>query len=170
LESDRKKRKHPGSRVGRSIGLIPLVLAALFPACVARRPARPPMNMTAAEPGETEFQTYCAACHQHDGQGMSDTPPLAGSAWITGPAQRLTKIVLHGVRGRMEVAGRIYDREMPGFAPVLSDAAAAALVSFVRKRFGRVNEQVTTESVTRVRAAHQSRTDYWSVQELLDEP
>ena len=117
-----------------------------------------------------QFNNYCAACHQHDGQGGVEAPPLAGSPWVTGPEGRLIRIVLHGVRGAMEVRGNTYDREMPGFGQVLSDADAASLLSFVRRRFGAPSEPITPATVSRVRAANQTRTGYWSVEELLGKP
>ena len=140
------------------------VLAALA-GCAGRRSAsavRPP------EPGLAQFQSYCAACHQYDGQRMGDAPPLAGSPWVQGPPDRLIRIVLGGVRGRMEIAGQTYDREMPGFGQILSDADAAALISFVRARFGASGAPVTPAAVGAVRDASRSRTGYWSVDELLN--
>jgi mono/diheme cytochrome c family protein len=126
--------------------------------------------MPGSDPGGSQFQSYCAACHQYDGQGVGDAPPLAGSLWVTGPEDRLIKIVLHGVRGPMEIAGKTYDREMPGFGPILSDADVASLLSFVRRQFGGPREPITPSTVGRVRAANQNRTAYWSVDELLKEP
>jgi mono/diheme cytochrome c family protein len=82
---------------------------------------------------------------------------------------RLIKIVLHGVRGRIEMSGKTFDREMPGFGPVLSDADVASLLSFVRGRFG-AGEPVSAEAVRRVRVATAARTEYWTVDELLKEP
>ena len=79
------------------------------------------VRLPQAEPGQIQFQSYCAACHQYDGQRMGDAPALAGSHWVTGPASRLIRIVLHGVRGPMVVDGKTYDREMPGFGQILSD-------------------------------------------------
>lgn len=99
---------------------------------------------------------------------MGDAPPLANSHWVTGPENRLIKIVLHGVRGPMEVDGRIYDLEMPGFGPILSDADVASLLSFIRGRFGGPGEPITAETVSRVRAANQTRTSYWRVDELIN--
>src|SRR5436190_1457091 len=87
------------------------------------------------EPGSVQFQSYCAACHQYDGQRMGEAPPLAGSPWVAGPEERLIKIVLHGVHGPMEVDGKTYDQEMPGFGRILSDVEVASLLSFVRRRF-----------------------------------
>ena len=89
---------------------------------------------------------------------------------MTGPADRLVRIVLHGVRGPIEVAGRTYNREMPGFGTILSDREIASLLSFVRMRFGDPSPPITAEAVSDVRVAHEHRTDYWTVDELLESP
>src|SRR5260370_10590279 len=108
-------------------GLPLLVMLALLTGCgIHRRQAR------MAEPGGVQFQSYCAACHQYDGQRMGEAPPLAGSPWVTGPEERLIKIVLHGVHGPMQVDGKTYDQEMPGFGRILSDSHLASLLSFLR--------------------------------------
>src|SRR5258708_39693453 len=106
-----------------------------------------------AEPGRIQFQSYCAACHQYDGQRMGDAPALAGSPWVTGPESRLIRIVLHGVRGPMVVDRKTYDREMPGFGQILSDTEGASLLSYVRRRFGAASEPVTGVVVERGRGA-----------------
>ena len=102
---------------------------------------------------------------------MGDAPPLAGSPWVTGPDDRLIRLVMHGVRGRMEIEGKTYDQEMPGFGQVLPDGDLAALLSFVRRRFGGPSATpITSRSVARIRAANAGRASYWSVQELLSGP
>jgi mono/diheme cytochrome c family protein len=147
-----------------SDGRLPiLVMLTLLAGCgVHRRQAR------MAEPGSVQFQSYCAACHQYDGQRMGEAPPLAGSPWVTGPEERLVKIVLHGVHGPMQVDGKIYDQEMPGFGRILSDAEVASLLSFVRRRFAAPSGPIAPATVGRVRAASQSRTSYWTVEELQE--
>jgi mono/diheme cytochrome c family protein len=153
--------------VAASLSLTGVCLVVLSIGCgTYRRQAR----LTDADAGLKQFQSYCAACHQYDGQGAGDAPPLDGSAWVTGPGHRLIRIVLHGVRGRMEVSGKTYDREMPGFGAVLSDQEVASVVSFVRRRFGGISEPIEPAAVREVRAANQTRTSYWSVEELLKEP
>ena len=82
----------------------------------------------------------------------------------------MVKIVLHGVRGDIEVSGKVYNLEMPGFAKVLSDADVAALVTFVRATWGRSPEPVTEETVRRIRAAAADRSDYWTAEELARDP
>jgi mono/diheme cytochrome c family protein len=89
---------------------------------------------------------------------------------VTGPEGRLIRIVLHGIRGPIEVQGKTYNQEMPGFQHVLTDAEIAALVSFVRRRFGGLNGLTTAAAVSRVRSATQNRAGYWTVDDLLKEP
>jgi len=140
-----------------------LFLLLLLAGCGAQRRQT---RLPDAERGRIQFQSYCAACHLYDGQGAGEAPPLAGSPWVTGAENRLIRIVLHGLRGRMEVSGKTYDLEMPGFGQILSDADVASLLSFVRRRFGAPSQPIAPATVSRVRAANQTRTDYWSVEEL----
>lgn len=101
---------------------------------------------------------------------MGEAPPLDKSPWVTGSEERLIRIVLHGVRGPIEVHGKTYNREMPGFGQILSNAEIAAMLSFVRKRFGEPSPEILATSVGQVREATPGRTEYWSVEELLAEP
>ena len=101
---------------------------------------------------------------------MGEAPPLEGSSWVTGPEDRLIRIVLHGLRGNIEVAGKTYNQEMPGFGPILTDAGIASLISYVRTRFGGASIPVSPEAVSLIRAATGNRTHYWTVPELLKKP
>lgn len=123
---------------------------------------------TSTDTGQQLFDSFCSACHQYDDQGMGEAPPLEGAPWVTGPAERLIRIILHGVSGRIEIDGKVYDREMPGFGRVLSDRETASLASYVRKRFAQVTSPVTPAEVKRVREEHAQRTTYWPADELLE--
>ena len=101
---------------------------------------------------------------------MGEAPPLAGSAWIAGPEGRVIRIVLQGLRGPIEVAGKKYNQEMPAFGPVLSDAEIASLLTHARKRFGAVETPVSKEAVASIRAANRNRKGFWTAAELLKEP
>jgi mono/diheme cytochrome c family protein len=100
---------------------------------------------------------------------MGEAPPLEGSSWVTGPENRVIKIVLHGLRGRIEVGGKTYNQEMPGFGPILTNADLASLLSYVRRRFGAAGTPVSEAAVSLIRAANQGRMEYWTVDELLKE-
>ena len=118
--------------------------------------------------GERLFDSYCSACHQYDDEGMGEAPPLANSPWVVGPSKRLVLVVLHGVSGRIELNGRTYDREMPGFGRILSDQQTAALATYTRQRFGAAEPLVTPDEVKRIRQEHADRTEYWPASELLE--
>ena len=121
--------------------------------------------------GRREFESYCLACHGSDGLGSNSAPRFAGSPWVVGPPSRLIRIVLHGVRGPIDVGGGItYNREMLAFGPILSDARIADLVTFVRRNFGGPTEAITAETVAEVRFATRDRSSYWTAEELLAEP
>jgi hypothetical protein len=117
--------------------------------------------------GKTKFETYCAGCHLNEGPWMmGEAPPLEGSSWVAGPETRIIKIALHGLRGPIEVHGKSYNQEMPGFAPILTDADLAPLLSYVRKRFGGASKPVSESAVSRIRAANPARMELWTVNEL----
>jgi mono/diheme cytochrome c family protein len=99
-----------------------------------------------------------------------EAPPLEGSSWLAGPESRVIRIVLHGLRGPIEVRSKTYNQEMPGFAPVLTDADIAALLSYVRKRFGGASTPTSEAAISLIRAANRGRRNYWTVDELLKEP
>ncbi len=160
------QRINYGSReTKQAIGTASLLMVA---GCAARRNhARMPYG----DSGRTQFESYCAACHLSHGLGMmGEAPPLEGSSWVVGPENRLIKIVLHGLRGTIEVRDKTYNQEMPGFGEILTDAELASLLSFVRKRFGGASTPILPATVSRVRAATRNRTDYWTVDELLGKP
>ena len=124
-----------------------------------------------SETGETLFLNNCAACHHPNGLGSENgLPPLAGSPWVEGEESRLIRIVLHGLRGPLEIDDRIYDLEMPGFGRVLTDSDLASILSYIRKRWGKSTPQIAPVTVGWVRAANPDRTIYWTVEELLRNP
>ncbi len=95
----------------------------------------------AAAPGAAvevgaSFAANCAACHQANGQGLPGVfPPLAGSEWVVGDPKVLANILLHGVSGKIEVAGQSFDGMMPAFAQ-LSDAESAGVLTHIRSTWG----------------------------------
>jgi mono/diheme cytochrome c family protein len=145
-----------------------LCFAVVLAGCAHRRDHMP---MADLDPGRTRFETYCAGCHLNEGPWMmGEAPPLAGSSWVMGPESRVIKIALHGLRGPIEVSGKTYNQEMPGFGPVLTDADIASLLSYARKRFGGADTPISDATVASIRAANRDRKGYWTVHELLKEP
>ena len=82
----------------------------------------------------------------------------------------MIRIVLHGVRGSIEVSGETYNLEMLGFGQVMGDDRIASLLTYVRSRWGDIDRPVREETVRRIRRDTLDRTTYWTVDELLQIP
>lgn len=77
--------------------------------------------------GEQVYGTFCAACHQPNGQGIPPAfPALAGSAIATGPVDAHVDIVMHGKAGTA----------MAAFGAQLNDVDLAAVITYERNAFG----------------------------------
>lgn len=119
--------------------------------------------------GRELFQATCSACHGERGVGQPNVvPPLARSPYVLGDDVKLVRIVTHGLSGPIEVRGRPYDGEMPGFAT--TDADLAALLTYVRRAWGHGAEPVTPERVAEIRARTPSRQRPWTLEELASTP
>jgi mono/diheme cytochrome c family protein len=114
---------------------------------------------------------FCGTCHQPDGKGLtaSGFPPLAGTNWVVGSEDRLIKIVLKGMHGPIEVAGKKYPGQVPmtPFGGMLKDDEVAAVLTYVRNSFGNKAPAVSPDKVKIVRAATKDKTGFYSPEELL---
>jgi mono/diheme cytochrome c family protein/glucose/arabinose dehydrogenase len=133
-------------------------------------PVVPPLTeteMARFEQGKTLYLSTCGACHQLNGLGMDGlAPPLAESEWVNGPAERLIRIVLHGVRGPIEVGGRRYEMEMPGLG-AMEDAQLAAMITYVRREWDNTGSPVTPEMIATERSRTAGQTEAWTAAELM---
>jgi glucose/arabinose dehydrogenase len=83
----------------------------------------------------TNYQTYCAPCHQRNGEGAGGRfPPITDPYWVN-DKDRLIDIVLNGLSGSIEVHGEKYNNVMPAFS-FLDDQTIADILSYVRNNFG----------------------------------
>jgi mono/diheme cytochrome c family protein len=101
--------------------------------------------------GKDLYEKYCLSCHQADGNGVRGMfPPLAGNKTITGEADTLIRIVLHGLEGPIEVNGATYNQVMPA-QDYLKDAEIAAILTYIRSSWGNNSAAVATEDVAKER-------------------
>lgn len=123
----------------------------------------------AAQDGNQLYTLYCSACHGADGRGAPEGagPPLAGSPWVHGEPDRSIEVVLRGLHGPVEVAGRVYDLEMPPQGAVLSDDQIAAILTYIRGAWGNQGSEVAPAKVAEVRSAGAGRMAPWTAPELL---
>lgn len=122
-----------------------------------------------AQDGAQLYGLYCSACHGADGKGATggQFPPLAGSEWVAGTADRSIKIVLHGLHQPIEVSGKTYNLEMPPQGAALTDEHIAAILTYVRSSWGNKDSAVSVDQVKKVRAATLERKTHWTAPELL---
>jgi len=127
-------------------------------------PAAPP-NEAVMKLGSQLYDKHCADCHGADGRGMATGgstgsgagsravyPPLAGNRALTmAEPVNAIRIVLSG-GFPPSTAGNPQPYGMPPFSPVLNDAEAAAVVSYVRASWGNAAPEVTAAQVNRYRA------------------
>lgn len=121
--------------------------------------------------GRQLYLTNCAGCHGTDGTGMNRfAPPLAGSDWVLGDEKRLALIVLHGIEGPIEVAGKKYDT--PEILPVMpshstmDDNTLTAILTYIRNEWGNNKGPMEKNTVGMTRVTSQGRVMPWKAEEL----
>ncbi|MBC7544309.1 MAG: cytochrome c [Candidatus Sericytochromatia bacterium] len=139
------------------IGIIPAA-ALLAWAALPQAQAAPPAG------GQAIYTANCAKCHQANGQGITGrVPPLAGSDYMTAPATKRIAIVLQGLKGKVVVKDQAYNNVMKGDRPYLSDAAVAAVITYVGHAWGNKGAAVTEPQVRAYRHVRESgkTVDQW---------
>ncbi len=114
---------------------------------------------------------FCVTCHQADGKGLSASgfPPIAGTKWVLGNEDRLIKLALKGIMGPIKVLDKEYPGQVPmtPFGGMLKDDEMAAVLTYVRNSFGNKAPAISPDKVKEVRAATESKTGFYSPEELL---
>lgn len=82
--------------------------------------------------GATLFAEQCMSCHQKNGKGLPGSfPPLAGNPDLMRDRVFPVYVLLNGLEGKITVAGKDFNAQMPPFSH-LTDAEIAALVRYIR--------------------------------------
>lgn len=121
--------------------------------------------------GRQQYLSVCAGCHGNNGEGMQRmAPPLAGSEWVLGDERRLALLVLHGIEGPLEVAGKRY--ETPNILPVMpshstmDDGNITSILIYIRNEWGNEAGGVKRRTVGSLRHTTQGRVQPWTADEL----
>jgi mono/diheme cytochrome c family protein len=127
-------------------------LGLILAGCGDGRP--PPGEMA---PGQEPYLRWCAQCHGNQGEGKPPAfPPLAGSEWLELPDEAMALIVLYGLRGEIEVAGRSYNGYMPPMQH-LRDGDIAELIGYMLDAWGGRESRLSEQDIARLRGAFQGR-------------
>ena len=84
------------------------------------------------------YRSTCSGCHGADGEGIEHVgPPLKGSQFVGGPADRLGMIILNGLEGPIHVNGQPYNFNgaMPSFKDIYTDEEIAGIIDYLHNAF-----------------------------------
>lgn len=130
--------------------------------------------------GRELYSKNCAVCHMEGGTGnpANNCPNLMGSEWVAaaGPG-RIIRIVSKGASGPIEVSGKVWSGgvmvaigdALPGDEKEKSESIAA-IISYIRKSFGKNASSVTPEEVLKVREQIKNHTANFTPEELKAAP
>jgi len=117
--------------------------------------------------GQELYGMACAACHQPHGGGVPGiAPPLVGSEWVSGPPERLARVLLHGLYGPIQVNEETWNLSMPALG-TFNDEQLAGVLSYIRRAWGNAAPFVETEVLSTVRKETANRTLPWRSEELM---
>ena len=120
--------------------------------------------------GKKLFNSQCASCHNPDGMGKDLFPPLVGSKWVTSDPGIISKIVLKGLKGEIDVLGKKYGTVATVNMPpqLLNDREIASVVSYARMTWGNAASEVTEEQVATFREESADQNEQWTGDQLKD--
>lgn len=102
------------------------------------------------------YRETCAACHGGNGRGVEGlAPPLDNSDWVKGSVDRLVLVLLHGLKGPVNVNGEKYEfnAQMPGLAnnAEFNDQDITDLVTYLSNAFGTSSRGANAQKVKALR-------------------
>lgn len=102
------------------------------------------------------YRDTCAACHGGNGRGVEGlAPPLDNSNWVKGSVDRLVLVLLHGLKGPVNVNGERYEfnAQMPGLAnnAEFNDQDITDLVTYLSNAFGTSSRGANAQKVKALR-------------------
>jgi mono/diheme cytochrome c family protein len=104
-------------------------------------------------PGQLLYNKHCLACHQVDGGGVPDMQPaIAGGTWVKGDARALALFVMTGGFDSASRKDSNVGNVMPPFRQLV-DADLAAILTFIRQKFGEGGSPVSAADVAAARGS-----------------
>lgn len=129
-----------------------------------------PVEISLFDRGAKVYRNQCAQCHQSDGNGVIGVyPPLAGSDWVTGHPQVVSRILISGLNGPIEVKGSNYNGNMPAFGSYglgLSNKDIAGVITYIRQEWGNEASDVVVATIDEYTDLYAGRSTPWQAAEL----
>ena len=136
---------------GRIVAAFAGALFAAVCCAWAQETPAPPAAAADEVVGQDLYGRHCLTCHQADGYGVPNMQPaITGGTWVGGDPRALAMFVMTG--GFDSASRKESDNAnvMPAFAQ-LSDAELAAILTFVRAKFGKGASAVSEAEVGETR-------------------
>ncbi|TVZ25139.1 cytochrome c [Gillisia sp. Hel_I_86] len=97
--------------------------------------------------GKEVYSDFCLTCHLPNGKGIpGNSPPLAGSDWLTNKKYESIKAIKYGLSGPILVNGESYENVMG--AQGLSDQEVVDIMNYISNSWGNSSKkEVTLEEV-----------------------
>jgi len=103
--------------------------------------------------GAQLYADNCAACHKADGSGLTGSyPALMSQPILAGDADTVIKIILLGPAKVLPADRPKYTGQMPPITG-MSNFKIAALVTYIRDKFGKGASAVDEDEVAKVKAS-----------------
>ena len=104
-------------------------------------------------PGQVLYNKHCLTCHQADGGGVPNMQPaIAGGTWVSGDARALALFVMSGGFDSASRKDSDVGNVMPPFRQ-LADADLAAILTYIRQKFGNGASPVSAADVAAARGS-----------------
>lgn len=114
--------------------------------------------------GAELYLRQCASCHGEKGEGVAGKyRGLVNSEWVSGPPNRLTALVLGGVRGTEKDPNR---GVMPAWWRVLPPGDVAEILTYIRQAWGHRAPAISQSYVQELAYKYATRPGFWSWKEL----
>jgi len=125
-----------------------ILIAACVASCLG---AAEPATQVGIPAGQSLYRAHCLTCHQADGRGVPGMQPaIAGGAWVQGDARALASFVMTGGFDSASRKDADVENVMPPFSQ-LSDTDLAAILTYIRQKFGGGAPAVAAADVTEAR-------------------
>ena len=130
--------------------ILSALCAAIFSGCSPPSSAPPPD----AKPltGRQIFLAKCVVCHLADGKGVPNLyPSLTSSPRLSGPPEKLVRIMLLGLKGPQIRNGTTFNGMMPSWRFDLTDSQIADVLNDVIARWSPGTRALPLDLVTAMR-------------------
>ena len=95
-------------------------------------------------------------------------PTLSKSDWVTGDANRLIGVAVHGLMGPIKVNGKAVEG-VPPIMPAhgfMKDEQLSSILTYVRNAWGNQSGFISTEDIARYRESESTRVVPWTEAEF----